>query len=221
MINRLVFILFLFCSNYVFGQQIDCKVIVPEISGSYTGGCKNGFASGKGIAKGTDSYEGQFSRGMPDGKGTYRWANGTWYEGQWKNGVKEGKGKMVFPDSVIVGYWKEGNYVGERLPAPYKITRSMSVSRYNITKSQASGNGAKIRILQGGDDNRSVEGFSLAISSGEEYRSGNIYGIQNSYLPLDIKIMYRTWNMLRTTMHDVIFEVTIFEPGTWDIAISN
>jgi hypothetical protein len=221
MINRIVFISFLFCSSNICGQQIDCKVIVPEISGSYTGGCKNGLASGKGIAQGIDSYEGQFSKGMPNGKGIYKWANGTWYEGQWKDGIKEGLGKMVLADSVVIGYWKDGKYVGDRPARPYKITRSMAVSRYTISKSPAVGNGAKIRIMPGRDDSKSVEGFSLAMSSGEEYRVGDVYGIQNSFLPLDIKIMYRTWNMLHTTLHDVIFEVTIFEPGTWDIAISN
>ena len=38
--------------------QETCKVLKPEISGSYLGDCKKGLANGKGIARGTDGYEG-------------------------------------------------------------------------------------------------------------------------------------------------------------------
>ena len=50
--------------------QEDCIVLKPEISGKYTGKCKNGLAQGTGKAEGTDVYEGQFMKGLPHGSGT-------------------------------------------------------------------------------------------------------------------------------------------------------
>lgn len=221
MVNRLFLIVVLIFGNYVYAQQSDCKVTIADISGSYSGGCKNGLAHGKGVAQGTDRYEGQFIKGMPDGKGTYRWAEGTYYEGQWKNGMREGMGKMVYRDSLVTGYWKDDKYLGEKLIPPFKITNSRSVSRSTISKSINVGNGVRIRILQGGSDNTTIEDFSLAYDSGGEYRVGNTFGIQNTLIPLDVKVRYRSWNQLHSTQYDVIFEFTINDPGTWDVAITN
>ena len=50
----------LFPGVHVYAQQTDCKVTMPKLSGTYTGGCKKGLAQGKGIAQGVDRYEGQF-----------------------------------------------------------------------------------------------------------------------------------------------------------------
>ena len=221
MITRLFLIIVFILSSNVIAQQSDCKVTIPGISGSYSGDCKNGLAHGKGIAQGVDHYEGQFIKGKPDGKGIYKWADGTSYEGQWKDGMREGRGKMIYNDSTVNGYWKEGKYIGKQLIPPYTIINSTSVARSTFSKTSGIGNGVKIRILLGGDDNTNVEGLSLASSSGNEYRSGNVYGIENTYLPLDIKIIYRTWNKLHTSQYEVRFEFTINDPGIWNVAISN
>lgn len=221
MVNRLFLILILIFGYHVYAQQSDCKVIVANISGSYSGGCKNGLAHGKGIAQGIDRYEGQFRKGMPNGNGTYTWADGTLYEGQWENGIREGKGKMVYADSLVTGYWMGDRYVGKKLIPPYKITRSMSVSRSTIKKSVSSFDGVRIKFMQGGSDNTNIQDLSLVYSSGDEYRNGYIYGIQNTLFPLDVKIRYRSWNMLRTSQFNVSFEFTINEPGIWDVVITN
>ena len=202
-------------------QNTDCKVYKPELVGSYQGGCKNGLAQGKGVARGTDSYEGEFSKGLPDGKGTYRWAEGIYYQGEFRNGLREGKGSMVYPDSVITGYWKKDRYVGRKKPQEYSIVTSLSVSRYSITKSVAKIPAVKIRIMQGGVDNISIEDFSMVYDSGGEYRSGNYYGIENVSFPLSVKIKYRSWNQLMTSQYNVIFEFVIYEPGSWDVMIYN
>lgn len=221
MVTRLFFIIVFIFGSYAYAQQSDCKVIIPAISGTYSGGCKNGLAHGKGVAQGTDRYEGQFIKGMPDGKGIYKWSNGTYFEGQWKNGMKEGFGKMVYPDSVVTGYWKSDKYQGKKLIPPFTIISSRGVSRSTITKSVNVENGVRIRILQGGSDNTTIEDFSLFYDSGTEYRMTNTYGIQNISLPLYVKITYRTWNQLHTVQYEVFFEFTINDPGTWDVVISN
>jgi hypothetical protein len=206
--------------NPVKAQLSTCKVVMPSISGTYSGGCKRGLAHGKGTAQGIDFYEGQFVKGLPSGKGTYKWKDGPYYEGEWKNGVREGKGKMVYQDSLVTGYWKNDKYIGEELIAPYQITRSMNIARATIIKS-GSVDGVRILLLQAGSDNISVENFSLAYSSGSEYRSGRMYGIQNVLFPLDVKLKYLIWNKMRTGKNEVIFEFTINEPGAWEVTLNN
>jgi hypothetical protein len=222
MANKLFFIIVLLLGNYVYAQQNDCKVTKAEISGNYSGGCKDGLAQGKGIAQGIDHYEGQFSKGKPDGKGVYTWANGTYYQGQWKDGMKEGKGKIVSKDSTLEGYWKNDKFQGKQFVAPYVISQIQSVSRYSITKSiENTDNGVKIKLFQGGSPNSDIEDFSLGFSSGNEYHMGYVYGLQNAFIPLDVKITYRSWNNLHTAQFDVIFEFTINEKGVWEVVLNN
>lgn len=221
MVNRLVFILILVFGCHLYAQTTGCKVTKASISDSYTGGCKKGLAHGKGVAIGIDYYEGQFSKGLPDGNGTYRWSNGDYYEGQWQDGMREGEGKMVFRDSVVTGFWKNDRYIGEELIPEYEIIRSISVARYTITKSVSSVYGVRIRLMQGGSDNTGVEDFSLAYDSGDEYRSGYIYGIQNVMFPVTLKIMYKSWNQFRSARFNVTFEFRINDPGMWDVMISS
>ncbi len=99
--------------------QKTCKVLLHDIAQSYEGGCKDGLAHGKGSAQGLDSYVGRFSRGLPQGRGTYTWADGRVYEGEWQKGLREGKGTMTYPaegkDSVQAGFWKDDSYVGKAL----------------------------------------------------------------------------------------------------------
>lgn len=221
MVTRLFLILLLFSGKNIYAQQNNCKVIKAELSGVYTGGCKNGLANGKGIAQAIDYYEGQFSRGMPEGNGTYKWANGTSYEGQWKKGLRDGEGKMVYSDSTVTGIWKEDKYIGKKLLRPYSIITSTSVARSTITKSGSKADAVKIRIIQGGNDNISIEDFTLAYDSGSEYRSGNYYGLDNVIFPVTIKIKYRSWNQLQTSQFNVIFEVIINQPGSWEVVLNN
>jgi hypothetical protein len=219
----LLFIIFLMPAAP--GQLTGCKVLLPSISGSYSGKCKNGLAHGKGIAQGTDYYEGEFSYGVPQGKGTYKWANGSVFTGQWIKGQKEGRGEMVYHtlagDSVVRGYWTKDNYVGDHLIPPYKINRSQGVVRSSIRRISDKGSDVIIKILLGGLPNTEIEEFSMAYDNGSEYSLGSAYGIQNSSFPLDLKIRYRTWNQLHTIQYDVVFDLTINDPGKWDVTIFN
>lgn len=219
--TRLLIIAVIMYGNFIYGQQSDCKVKLTNISGTYIGDCKNGLANGKGTAQGTDFYEGQFVKGLPSGEGIYKWSNGSYYEGQWKDGLREGKGKMVLKDSVIVGYWKNDKYVGTKLIPPYIITRNQSVGRSTIKKTTSSEPGIKIIISQSGLDNKSIENFSLTYSSGAEYHSSNIYGIDNVTFPVNVKIEYISWNQLHTSQFNVVFEFTINDPGSWEVTLYN
>jgi hypothetical protein len=221
MLTKLFFIALLFPVNYIFAQQTDCKVLKPEIAGTYSGECKKGLAHGKGVAQGIDRYEGQFNKGLPNGKGTYKWASGVYFEGEWKEGVRDGNGKMVYSDSTITGIWKQDKYIGKKEGPPYSIIRSLSVARYTFTKTQDRNDAVKIRIMQTGQDNVTIEDFSMVYDSGTEYRSGNYYGIESVTFPLTVKVKYRAWNQLLTSQFTVIFEFVINDRGSWNVMISN
>ena len=190
---------FLFAGNIACPQENDCKVLKPGISESYSGGCKNGLADGKGVARGIDYYEGQFNKGLPAGKGTYKWADGTYYEGHWENGSRDGSGKMVYRDSTVTGYWKDDKYAGKKLIPPYEVMRTESVSRYNIIKSVGAADEVRIRILQGGSDNRTVSNLSISSSSGDEFRTDNVYGLEKVVFPLDVKVSYTSRTQFGTS----------------------
>ncbi|MBL7740665.1 MAG: hypothetical protein JNK14_15715 [Chitinophagaceae bacterium] len=103
----------------------DCAVDKEALKGTYSGDCKKGKANGTGKAVGTDTYEGEFKSGLPDGKGIYTWSNGNTHSGKFVKGLREGKGIAVFkrasaPDSTVEGYWKNDLYAG-KYEKPYKI----------------------------------------------------------------------------------------------------
>lgn len=221
MITKTVFLLIFVMGFQAYGQENDCKVTLANISGSYSGACKNGLAHGKGIAKGIDRYEGQFRKGTPNGKGIYRWADGSYYDGQWKDGFKEGKGKLVSADSTTIGYWNKDVYIGEKFIQPFEISRTVGVSRSSIRKSAGSLNEIRIRLMQSGADNTSVSDFNLSYSSGDEYRNGNVYGIQNVKYPVTVNVRYKSLTAFKASQFQVIYEFTINDPGTWDVIISN
>jgi hypothetical protein len=223
--RKITLIVVLICASSSFfharSQDAGCTVALPSIAGSYSGKCKDGLANGKGISRGIDNYEGRFKDGLPDGTGIYTWADGTVYNGHWQAGKRNGKGTMVYADSTVTGYWKDDLYMGKKLISEYEVTRTQSVSRYVIRKSASAKNEIKIRFYQSGSDNRAISNLNLVYSSGNEFRDGGIYGIENVMFPITIKIRYDTPNVMKSSSFTVIFECIINDPGSWDVIISN
>lgn len=68
----------------------------------WSGQCKNGYASGHGVAKyhmmdkTQDIFYGNMKKGELDGYGRYQWANGDRYMGFLKKGKMHGKGKIIW-----------------------------------------------------------------------------------------------------------------------------
>ncbi len=103
-----------------------CKVLDSDIAFSYEGECLNGFAHGKGIAKGNGSdsnapkYEGMFKNGMKHGAGTYfrREFDGTTvrYQGEWVDDQKSGFGEyssLQWGNGIIYnGGYQKNNFHG-------------------------------------------------------------------------------------------------------------
>lgn len=103
----------------------------------------------------------------------------------------------------------------------YRILTSRYVSRSTFKQSIEHNNGVRIKILMNGLDNTDIEDFSLEYDSGNEYRMGNTYGIENSSLPLYVKVTYRSWNTFHAVQSDVTYEFVVYYPGTWDVTICN
>jgi hypothetical protein len=121
---RNLFFIASFTFLFLSANAQDCAVEKPEIRGSYAGDCKKGKANGKGKAMGTDTYDGEFKSGLPDGEGVYTWKDGSQFNGKFVKGNKEGKGRLVYKmanrDSTVEGYWKKDVYVG-KFEHPFRV----------------------------------------------------------------------------------------------------
>ena len=92
-----------------------CKVVDPELQGSYTGGCVDGYAQGRGEARGTASYIGDFERGRKHGRGVKTWpATGDRYEGEFVDDRKQGTGMYLWgARSAAAGERYTGGYLAD------------------------------------------------------------------------------------------------------------
>ena len=86
----LIFLMIVIINNS-WAQNSDCKVLHKAIEGTYEGGCDKSKANGQGKAAGTDSYEGTFKNGLPEGYGKYIWHDGHYYVGLFKKGIRKVK----------------------------------------------------------------------------------------------------------------------------------
>lgn len=106
---------FLMATGSVMGQTVSCKVMDPELQGSYAGGCKDGLAEGHGTASGIARYEGDFKAGRKDGKGIKTWPSGDRYEGDFVADRKQGRGTYTWGrNSAWAGQKYSGDYVADQ-----------------------------------------------------------------------------------------------------------
>jgi hypothetical protein len=95
--------------------QTACRVLDPELAGTYQGGCKDNLAEGYGDAKGLAQYKGDFRGGRKDGKGVKTWPSGDRYEGDFVEDRKEGTGKFIWsPRGASAGESYSGGYLNDR-----------------------------------------------------------------------------------------------------------
>lgn len=87
-----------------------CKVVDPELQGSYTGSCINGLAHGEGVAAGTARYAGHFVAGRKHGAGSKTWPNGDRYEGEFADDLKHGHGVYAWGARTR---WADERYTGQ------------------------------------------------------------------------------------------------------------
>ena len=213
----------IFSVLHLFSQE-NCKVLKPEIDGTYTGKCKNGLANGKGIAVGTDRYEGQFAKGLPNGYGTYTWAGGNVYTGDWINGMRHGIGKYTIKkengDSIQNGLWQQDIYSGPKPRNPY-VNYKSSVKRYNFENNKTGLNRVLFDITVSGTRNHKITNLLMSTSSGAETKVGQLIGYDQVVFPVTVKISYTSTSGYHSYPIEVKFECEIFEPGDWTVEIDN
>jgi len=223
--NKIILLLIILLQLNLFSfSQDSCKVLKPEISGKYQGKCKKGLANGKGVAIGIDKYEGTFKKGLPEGKGKYTWANGETYYGEWKNGMRDGEGIFTYKkfgaDSVLTGIWEKDKFIKKISPIPYKVYIARDIDRYSITKTD-NGNKISLQLLRLGMVNNDISDFSFQADNGLYKEVGSKYIYYQVLFPVTLKINYTTYNKLRSAKIYPVLEVTINEPGEWEIEINN
>jgi hypothetical protein len=69
--------------------------------------------------------------------------------------------------------------------------------------------------------NTTIQDLSMSYTSGDEFRLGTAYGIQNVTFPINVRIQYVTWNAMHTVQTVCTLEFKINEPGNWDVNIQN
>lgn len=202
----------------------NCKVLLPNLSGSYEGNCKNGIAHGNGKAVGIDTYEGKFKKGLPDGKGTYIWENGDSYVGEWKKGLQNGLGKFKTSidgeDTVYVGSWEKDKFVGVKTIKP-AVTQKLGIDRHKFVRSDGPWNKMCLVIYQNGDYNRTVSDLMISGDSGIQLSRDQIACFERFEIPFKGTIRYQTMNKLGTATVYVFFEFEIFQEGNWELSLFN
>lgn len=93
-----------------------CRVLDPELAVEYQGECNSaGFAEGKGIARGTAEYAGEFKAGRKHGQGVKQWSWGDRYIGQFSEDRKEGYGLYLWgAQTPTAGDFYIGQYANDR-----------------------------------------------------------------------------------------------------------
>ena len=91
-----------------------CRVLDPDLQGSYEGPCVDGLAEGAGSVAGAAQYRGGFKAGRKHGRGVKSWPNGDRYEGEYAEDRMDGGG---------VYSWGAGRWAGERYEGGYRADR--------------------------------------------------------------------------------------------------
>lgn len=197
-------------------KESSCKVLVPELSGNYEGGCKKGLANGTGKAVGVDTYEGEFKKGFPNGIGTYTWANGDVYKGEFQKGKPDGEGVLTKKNGEVEkGYWKYGYYTGEEKNAPlYKVNRKQYVSNYSI---QRVGDGEKVNFVWqwGTRTLYTADGLQMNASSGVQTLQSNACGYGNITFPFNAHVEFDASDKAGTFSYHCIFDFELLVPGSY------
>jgi hypothetical protein len=116
---RLIGVALAVAAATAFGE--GCRVLDPELQGFYSGSCVNGLAEGKGMARGSAQYEGEFKAGRKHGRGAKIWPNGDSYEGQFAEDRKQGHGVYT---------WGRGPWAGERYDGEFADDKRDGIGEY-------------------------------------------------------------------------------------------
>jgi hypothetical protein len=178
-----------------FCQDNTGPVLKKELVGKYDGDLKKGLANGKGTATGTDTYTGEFLKGLPDGIGVYTDSQGNVYKGSFRLGLKEGKGEFIpaasSTEKPMTGYWMDDKYVGKDKINPYEISNKIGSVSPRVY-STGPGNVVDITVIDP-YDNSNVGATIQLIGQGNprEDTSYKKYFFDDVKFPVEFDIRYQ------------------------------
>lgn len=202
--------------------QTNCRVLKPEISETYIGSCKQGLAEGKGEAKGEDFYKGEFSKGLPDGEGTYIWKNGARYKGEWKRGMRNGNGtyssKANGKDSTLVGKWENDIYLGNPNVPAYVVEYRNGVGRVSCMRV---GDRPYVKFVfsRNGGESNNISNLLMQGSSGSESLMPSFTGYEQVTFPFRGKVNFNAPNSFYSATLTCELRLSINKPGSWIVTI--
>lgn len=212
---QLICVLLALCSQ---ANAQNCKVLLPALAGSYEGDCKNDKANGMGKAIGTDTYQGTFKNGYPEGQGKYTWRNGDWYEGNFKSGLRNGEGTLHFltannTDSSKKGFWTKDVYTGI-YEVPFKVESMSFMVKSAVVRFDSKQEPAQITISLSSVTGGSVDVHGTVpkpVLTGIEIRKGSFLN-RSEVTTMDKKNIYY--------LRDVIYPFSAtFRIGGDDVVI--
>ena len=224
------------CSSLYHTSESDkpCEVLLPSINEKYEGYCKKGLAHGEGKASGLHVYEGQFSEGLPDGKGTYIWRENRVYEGNWYAGKQNGFGVLKITDNeeteITSGFWLDGELaVLSDDDRPFQITQKQgNVSPVIRKHGEDYLHGRiKITVKRNGDNVAPIlSDFSINHSTGHmpDAIINDLDGefmIESVNFPTEVYVTYKIPGYAGVSSDIVRLRIQITEPGFWLVELNN
>lgn len=223
LIRILILVFIAMFNNDLYSQEAinDCRVLLYRISGSYEGGCKNGFAHGKGIAIGIDQYEGKFKQGLPNGTGTYTWENGNVYTGDWKSGKRSGIGTLYSASNgeQVRGFWENNDFVKEIEMPEFRIVTQYNIQSVTVKKVGDMSNKVIIKFKRDGQIKSDHENTDIIVNSGVLSKSQ--YFIYNTVLfPWQCNISFISFTRFSNDPIKCKVKLEIDKPGEWEVIIN-
>ncbi|HAA13912.1 MAG TPA: hypothetical protein DCE41_20370 [Cytophagales bacterium] len=204
----------LFCVHL--HAQSSCQVNLEELDGSYEGDCRAGLAHGQGKSAGSESYQGEWRKGFPDGFGTYTYACGDVYEGYFERGRREGQGTLTYVDGEIKeGIWQNDKFAGYYSEA-YEFIEKPLTGSYSIQRMGSEENRVEIILTNKGTAFNPYD-LDYVCSTGVAVRYPNRFGWEAVEYPCTINVSYSV--QVGVYLSPVKFEIEIKEPGDWKMVM--
>lgn len=225
-----------FAAGHIYAQDAPCRVEIPGLQGKYSGGCKDGYAEGKGEATGTEHYTGTFKKGKPNGKGTYHYIDSSYFTGNFQDGIKEGKGEMhyrsaVTGDSVVKGYWSGDVFRGSRYTT-YTFTSNQVFESMDISPMGENDNMVTFEIgnITGSPNGTMIH--SLTLSSGPVLSLTDLISLEGEFIRkvtsnVTGRISSYTYEvkkfpakLMGTFSNGRTFELELYKAARWRVALT-
>jgi len=141
-----------------------------------------------------------------------KYSKGDSYEGEFSDGLFDGKGKLTFQDKAkaeVIGYWKKGKYVG-KTKFGYEVQRKNNISRLVVQKNGSGVNTITIKGLV-----NVIELGEKHIQFNSTDSIGTYNDLPDSKFPFIVDVK----GTLRISGAKAELKVLLETPGVWTIQV--